>query len=336
MKTQKLFITGGSGFIGTNLVNFYQNKGYEVRNFDIREPQIPEHRDIWQKGDINSLASYHEAASTFQPDYLIHLAARTDLLENQDLINGYKTNIVGVENTIEIARSLQSVRRVLFASSRLVCKIGHNPTSEEDYSPPNYYGLSKVIGEKLVRSSNLEKEWLIFRPTSLWGEWFDSPYILFFQSIRKGLFFKIKGHDPRKSFGYVGNSVYQIDKLMEAPQELVHKKTFYLCDYPPIQLNSWADLINKTFGKRKLLKIPKWLLIPAARIGDFLLKRGWNRVPLTSARLNNLITEMSYDTTALEEICGELPYTSEQAVDKTVIWMQTHKSRDKLKGLKMN
>lgn len=322
--------------MGTNLVEFYLRKGWEVKNFDIAEPQNSDHLVYWTKGNILNYEEYENAIQSFAPDYFVHLAARTDLLENKDLINGYAENIKGVEFTIAICKKVKSLKRVLFASSRMVCKIDYIPKNYDDYCPPNFYGLSKVIGERLIKNASLEKEWVIFRPTSIWGPWFDSPYIIFFRMIQRRLFYKVIGHDPQKSFGYIGNSVYQISKLIDSEVTHVSGQTFYLCDYPPLKLNRWASMINSEFGRNTLISLPKVMLVPLAKIGDFLLKLGWNRVPITSFRLNNLIAEMVYPTDKLKEICGELPFDLESGVKETVSWMKKHKNRDKLAGKRMN
>jgi len=224
----KVLITGGSGLIGTNAVEFFVRNGYEVINFDMRPPQNLDYEKQWHEGNINDKEGYMNVVSTFMPDYFLHLAARTDLLETKDLYNGYKTNIQGVQNTIDVINEVGSIKRALFASSRLVCRIDYVPNNYEDYCPPNLYGQSKVIGEKLVRNGNLNKEWCIFRPTSIWGPWFDSPYIIFFRTIQRNLYFHPGGYNPYKSFGYVKNSVYQLHKLMQVPVEKINRKTFYL------------------------------------------------------------------------------------------------------------
>lgn len=326
----RIFITGGSGLIGTNAVDYFINKGYIVLNFDIRPPQNILHQDYWVEGSINNKEAYLEIVKKFAPEYFLHLAARTDLLEEKDLYNGYKTNIEGVQNTISIINEVNSIKRVLFASTRLVCRIDYLPKSYDDYCPPNLYGESKVIGEKMVKSSVINKEWCIFRPTSIWGPWFDSPYIIFFRTIQKNLYFHPGTHNPKKSFGYVRNSIYQLDKLMHAPVEKINRKTFYLCDYPPLQLKEWSEMIRRELNVKKIRTYPLSLLKAVATIGDLLQKAGWKRVPITNFRLNNLTTNMVYNTDELEAICGSLPVDLETGVKETVQWMNTHQNRDKL------
>lgn len=327
---KKIFITGGSGLMGTNAVEYFSSKGYSVLNYDKREPQNKLFKNLWVQGDINDLDFYLSSVKQFKPDYFLHLAARTDLLEKKNLYDGYKTNILGVENTIKVIDSCISIKRVLFASSRLVCKIDYLPKSWDDYCPPNLYGESKVIGEKIVKSSNIRAEWAIFRPTSIWGPWFDSPYIIFFQTIKKNFYFHPGKYKPKKSFGYVKNSIFQLEKLFLTESEYINNKSFYLCDYPAIDVSEWANLIQEGLGTRKIPVIPSFLLKNLSLFGDVLYRLGWNRVPLTSFRYNNLITDMVYDTRNLEFICGDLPYNLKDSVNETIDWMASNSNRDKL------
>lgn len=316
----KILITGGSGFIGTNCVEYFANKNFEVLNIDIKPPQNSKHKNLWYKCDILDFDRFRNKVIEFNPNYFLHLAARTDLKENTN-IEGYAANIEGVTNTIEILRLCKSIQKVIFASSRMVCKIGYIPINENDYCPPNLYGESKIFGEQLVKKSDLRCDWIIVRPTSIWGPWFDIPYKIFFTTISDRLYFHPGKFNPSKSFGYVNNTVYQLDKLFQTNVNL-KSKIIYLCDYPPLKLKTWAELIKKEMNIKSIPTIPYQLLKIFAYLGDVLNYFGWYRVPLTSFRLNNLITNMTYDTKILQDICGKLPYSLEDGVKKTVEWIR--------------
>src|SRR5690606_8507754 len=148
--------------------------------------------------------------------YVVHLAARTDLYETRNL-QGYDANIIGVSNVVDIINGLPSVKRTIYASSRMVCRIDYVPETFFDYCPPNLYGESKVLGEKFVRE-NARHDYVIVRPTSIWGPYFEVPYRTFFDTVRKGVFFVPKGHNPMKSFGFVLNTVFQIEQILFAPK----------------------------------------------------------------------------------------------------------------------
>ena len=318
----KAIITGGSGFIGTNLVERFLDMGWEVLNIDLAEPRNRKHQNIWRRVDLLDREAMIEVFRSYKPDVVLHMAARTDLHESQS-IKGYAANTDGVVNVIEAIRQTGSVERTVFASSRLVCEIGYTPMNEEDYRPSTLYGESKALGEQLVRRARQSfGPWAIVRPTSIWGPWFDVPYKNFFQLIGNNRYMHPGRRNPRKSFGYVGNTVHQLEKILEAPMERVNGKTLYLSDYPPIHLRQWADQIQEALGAKPIRTVPLSLLKIAAAMGDAARVVGWREPPLTRFRLNNMITEMVYDTSALESIAGPLPYSAEQGVAVTADWLR--------------
>lgn len=169
----KIIVTGGSGFIGTNMVEYLLKLGYKVINFDLLPPRNPSHESSWLRIDICDRDELMSASLTFKPDYIIHLAARTDLNERANL-EGYNANMKGVENIMEVAAQIANVKRIVVASSMLVCKLGYIPKDDLDFAPSTLYGESKVITEKTTRKFLID--WVIIRPTSIWGPWFGEPY----------------------------------------------------------------------------------------------------------------------------------------------------------------
>src|SRR5512143_4371832 len=103
MENKRVIITGGSGFIGTNLVKQFLGLGWQVLNLDICPPRNPAHQAYWCNVDILQPETLTAAVQAFQPSVLLHFAARTDLDEKRDL-SGYAANIEGVQNIIEAIR----------------------------------------------------------------------------------------------------------------------------------------------------------------------------------------------------------------------------------------
>lgn len=318
-----VLVTGGSGFIGTNLVEHYVRLGSQVLNLDIAAPRNPEHMSFWEKVDLLDSEALTRVVAEFQPTCFLHMGARTDL--DGTSLHDYAANTNGVRNVIDSIEKLGSLRKVIFASSRLVCRIGYQPTDDLDYCPTTPYGESKVLGEKIVHEEarRIHCPWVIVRPTSIWGPWFDVPYKTFFVTIAKGRYFHPGHVKILKSFGFVGNTVYELDRLLATAPESINGKTFYLADYPPIEVSEFGDVIQKMLGVKPIRGLPVSALRAIAAAGDVLRIIGWKHQPLTTFRLSNLLTPMVHDLEPLREVVGELPYSMEEGVRITADWLRS-------------
>ena len=321
----RILITGGSGFIGTNLVEDQIARGNELLTLDFRPPRVQRHAAYWKDVDLRNESALKSVVRDFEPTHIVHLGARTDL--NGRSQEDYAPNTLGLANFTNALLPLRSLTRVIFASSRLVCRIGYQPKHDADYCPTTLYGESKVIGEKLVRDASalIPADWMIIRPTSIWGPWFGVPYCDFFLAVVRGRYFHPGAQPVYKSFGFVRNTVHQISRLLVAPAEHVHQKTFYLADYPPVEVRAFANAIRAEIGEAPVGTLdPRWLGL-FARVGDLAKHCGWAEPPLTSFRLSNLVTDMVYDLNPLEQIVGTLPYTMQEGVASTVEWLRNQR-----------
>src|SRR5438093_5369741 len=94
---EKVLVTGASGFIGGHLAAALVAHGHRVFGVDVLDPARPVMHVDYVRCDIREATGIARCIREFTPDAVLHLAARTDLDETQDL-NGYAANIVGVEN----------------------------------------------------------------------------------------------------------------------------------------------------------------------------------------------------------------------------------------------
>ena len=316
----RILITGGSGFIGTNLLPYLVDGGNTVVNLDRTQPVNKNQTQYWKLANLLDYENLAISIIAFDPEIIVHLAAVTDL--NGKNLDYYSANIKGVENIIDIASKVKSLRKVLFTSSMYVCEPGYIPKDDDDYKPHTLYGQSKVAGEILVKNINAANyEWIIIRPTSIWGPWFNIPYIDFFYVVYQGKYFDF-GRACTKTYGYVGNSVYQIGQLIVS--ENLHSHTFYIGDLPPIPISEWANEISLEMGKGEIKKVSFSLLKCAALLGDILKSVGV-KFPITSFRLNNMTTDNILPLAALYENVGTPPYTRLEGVKQTITWLKTAK-----------
>lgn len=313
----KYLVTGGSGFIGTNLISDLLKEGNEVLSIDIQNPKLSEHQSVFKKIDLLDFENLEKWVLEFNPDYVIHLGARTDL--NGKTLEDYDANVQGVKNLLKILDRLSSLERVIFTSSMYVCRPGYTPKSYEDYQPHTVYGESKVLTEKIIKETNPEYEWTIIRPTSIWGPYFGEPYNLFFKIVLGRKYFHMGAKACKKTYGYIDNFIYELKAILNADTQLVNKKVFYLGDYEPYDISEWADEIAKEKGI-KIPNVPYAFFKLLAYTGDF-LKILKIRFPMTSFRLNNMTTDNVYDLSDIQKIAPHLPVSRKAGTKVTVEWI---------------
>jgi len=315
----RVLITGGSGFIGTNLIGRLQLEGTDLVNIDVRPPRAPGQQIGWHKADLLDRAAVTKQIEQFRPTHIVHLAARTDL-HGKD-VRDYAVNTAGTRWLMQAAAGVSPPPRVILTSSRMVCEIGYQPEDEMDFRPPNPYGASKVEMEVEARRSDYPGCWLIVRPTSIWGPWFEVPYLNFFLAVARGRYLHPRGARILKSFGYVENTIEQLLGLLAADSGAVNSRMFYLADYKPLEVGEWARLISAATRGPKVRSSPLLPLRGAAAIGTLLQRLGWSEPPLTLFRLRNLMTEMIYDLEPVRAHAPDLPFPLEEAVDRTARWL---------------
>jgi nucleoside-diphosphate-sugar epimerase len=215
------------------------------------------------------------------------------------------------------------VRSVVFTSSLLVCRNGYVPKNDQDFCPPNLYGESKVEGERLIRAAgDLPFEWKVVRPTSVWGPWFEHSYRSFFRMVSMGLYVHPGATPIHKPLTFVGNTVQTMLRLLTTPSD---DDVYYLVDYPQRSIQEWANTIRLQINNKRVRTAPVSLLRFGAVAGDILKALTRRDMPLTSFRLNNMLTGGSYPIDNTKALVGPLPYTMEQGVDRTLSWMRATK-----------
>ena len=319
---EKILVTGGAGFIGTNVVEYFsKQKGYTVLSLDINAPKIYAHRKFWKQVDLCDRAALISEVRSFLPDYVIHLGARTDLMGT--CVEDYKANTDGVANLLEALDGVQNLKRVVFTSSMLVCRVGYHPKDENDYAPSTFYGESKIQTEELVKHHTTHYAWSLIRPTSIWGPWFGVPYANFFKMVLSHTYLNLGNKACNKTYGYIDNAVYQIASLLNAEESKVNKRVFYIGDYEPYNISEWAKEIGKA-AHIFIPTIPFFLFQLGAKVGDCLKAIGIP-FPLTTFRLKNMTTDNIMDTGMIQEIAPNLPVSRKEGNLHTIEWLKSQK-----------
>ncbi|HRO39902.1 MAG TPA: NAD(P)-dependent oxidoreductase [Flavobacteriales bacterium] len=323
----RLLVTGGSGFIGTNLVQSALDQGWEVLNLDWNPPLKAAHRPWWREWNIMDRSATDRWIAEFRPTHLVHLAARTDT-DVQDDLDAYRQNHEGTALLLESIKAADGLQRVIITSTQFVCEAGYQPKDDLDFKPFTLYGETKRRCEMAVRQADLPCTWSIIRPTTIWGPWSLRYRDVLFKVMRKGLYFHPGKGRVIRSYGYVGNVVWQIGRLLEVPDAEVHGKVFYVGD-PPLDLRQWVEAISQALVGKPVRYIPTWIVKSMAMCGD-VLKVVQLPFPITSGRFRSMTTDYITPMDRTEAALGKAPWTLEQGARAMVDWYD-NESRNAVK-----
>lgn len=317
---KKILFTGASGFIGTNLLESWKGQ-FEMINLDWNSPLDPSHQAFWRECDIMDKESTFYHFNTFQPDYVIHLAARTDTdIYNLDGdLNEYIQNTVGTQHVLDCIKRCQSIKRVIITSSMFVCKPGYMPQHNKDYSPFTLYGVSKKLTEQYARDADLQIPWCIIRPQTIWGPWSIRYKRTFYKVMKKGIYFHPDKKNVYRSYGFIGNVVWQIRQMLIEDEEKIDGNVFYVGD-KAINLLEWVKEVSTQLVDKPVRVIPSALVKGLALTGDIL--RSFNLpFPITSTRYNSMVQDYLTPIEKTYEVLGPPPYDMITGVEIFTQWL---------------
>ncbi|KOA20674.1 UDP-glucose 4-epimerase [Clostridium homopropionicum DSM 5847] len=171
----KILVTGGAGFIGSNLVDKLVQLKHEViivDNLSSGKKENLNNNCIFYNLDILD-KNLFKVVEKENPSVVFHLAAQVDV--GKSFINPYEdamTNVLGTINILEACRKYR-VRKIIFASSAAVYGIPQYLGLDEKHitKPISFYGYSKLTSENYIQmySNAYELDYSILRYANVYG-----------------------------------------------------------------------------------------------------------------------------------------------------------------------
>jgi nucleoside-diphosphate-sugar epimerase len=251
----KALVTGGTGFIGSHLVEALLRENYEVSCI-VRNP----FRIRFLKGlnvkiiqadcsDKNSLKNIE-----WQFDYVFNLSGITKATHPEEF---FQSNYIGTKNLVEIvADKNPHLKRFVHVSSLAAtgpCRNGNPVTEETEPAPVSEYGKSKLLGEQAVNFFNDKIPITIVRPPAVYGPR-DSDFLTFFKMIKSGIVLYLT--EGIYSMIYVDDLVNGIITASKSQKAI--GETFFIADSQPYNTHAIVEAISDAIGKKPLkIKIPQ-------------------------------------------------------------------------------
>ena len=255
---KNILITGGSGFIGSNLANNLAKKNFKV--FVIDDLSVGDRKNLnrdknikFFKKNINQIDSINLRAKIH---CCIHLAAKAQILITAKNENQYfEDNVAGLQKTLNFCK-IKNIKKFIFASSASVYGDTKNKKVSENanLSPLHYYAFSKYIGEKIIkRYCKLNKiNFYILRLFNIYGAKSNAVVAKFIAQYLQNKPITIYG-DGKQSRDFV-----HVDDLIDVINKLIKNNftsnVFNVGSSNSTEINKLKSLISKSHSKINLDK----------------------------------------------------------------------------------
>ncbi len=266
---KKVLVTGGSGFLGINLIRHLLATGeYAIRSIDLLPFSYPEANQIEAiVGDVRNKQQVDEAMRGV--DIVVHCAMALPLYPKQDILT---TGIEGTRNVLQSAQDA-SIKRVVHISTTAVYGIpDHHPLVEGDkLDGVGPYGVAKVAAEKICEEFRAKGMCVpILRPKSFVGPERLGIFVLLYDWAATGHNFPMIGDGKnRYQLLDVEDLCAAIYLVMTKPDEIV-SDTFNIGAKDFVTMGEEYQAVLDRAGKgKRVIGFPAQLLIWPLRILDW-------------------------------------------------------------------
>lgn len=219
--SNKILVTGGSGFIGANLVNELRSRGHEVWTCDSKN--VADLRSI--RCDVSEYRQLEWIFDHYNFEYVYHLAAEYGRWNGEGFYEQlWKTNVIGTKNLLRIQEQLK-FRTIFFSSAEVYGdyegKMSEDVMDNVAIKQMNDYAMTKWVGEmQCINSAQMfGTQTVRVRPVNCYGPLeYYTPYrgvvpVLIYKALRDIPYTVYLGH--KRIFDYVTDTCFTLSNIVE-------------------------------------------------------------------------------------------------------------------------
>ena len=325
--TQRIFLTGATGFIGRHLCIALAADGNEVIALTRkRDAAPPPGGKVAVAGDLLDRAPVKAALAGVTA--VVHLAARVHAKAEGIGDPGSECHRINVEGTVALLEEaiaagaktfvyISSVKAVAGTSDVML-------TAQTLAEPVDAYGVSKLEAERRVRAIAMEAGIAapILRLPAVYGPGMKANLARLFWAVDRGFPLPFGLIRNRRSFAYVGNVVAAVQSLLASPSAA--HQTFYVSDGEDLSTPQLINRIGAALGKRpRMLPVPPAAFDAVLKIGGLLSRIA--PLNLTGDSLSAVIGSLFVDSSRLGEVTGfSAPFSVDEGMSLTAKWYKAN------------
>jgi len=321
---KKVLVTGGTGFIGSHLVDFLlSQKGLELFVL-VRDPNNLK----WLKGlaihvlkgDLLNLPALPSGLDT-----VFHLAGSTKAVRAVDY---YTVNQNGTASLFAALNAQKNYPRVVYLSSLAAVgpSLNDRPLSEDDLPHPvSPYGKSKRAGEEEALKFRETFHVVVVRVGAVYGPR-DEDFLPYFKSLRRGILPSLGRQERLISLCYVKDLVRALDICGRA--DLASGEIFNIADHVPCSYEDLGRKAGKVMEKRLIsVWLPVTLASLAASCSGLVARIKKKPAKLNRSKVLDIMQEgwVADTSKAKERLAFQVSYSLDQGIEETVAWYRENK-----------